>query len=53
LKEIGVVFDESQFGMIYDTIKVRACNGRINDEEVKKIAMKVLEQKPDLLSSKV
>jgi 2-isopropylmalate synthase len=53
LKEIGVAFDESQFGVIYDTVKARARNGRINDEEVKKIAMQVLEQKPDLLSSKV
>lgn len=53
LKEIGIVFDESQFSMIYDTVKARACNGRINDEEIKEIAMKVLEQKPDLLSSKV
>jgi len=44
LKEIGVVFDKSQFSAIYDTVKARACNGRINDEEVKKIAMKVLNR---------
>jgi 2-isopropylmalate synthase len=53
LKEIGVVFDESQFSVIYDAVKAQACYGRIRDEEIKKIAMQVLEQKPDLLSLKV
>jgi isopropylmalate/homocitrate/citramalate synthase len=53
LKEIGIVFDQNQLGVIYDTVKARVCSGRINDEEIKKIAMQVLKQKPDLLSSKV
>jgi len=45
LREKGIVFDDSQFGVIYDAVKDRVSSGRFNDEEIKKVAIQMLEQK--------
>jgi len=45
LKEKGIVFDDNQFGEIYDAVKVRVNSGRFNEEEIKKVAIQALGQK--------